>query len=170
MFTLEEIKAELNRLSEMVGDTFDIPVMINGRLTRTLGRVVMTINRGTGYCKNERMEFSKQMLETSTRESIISVIQHEWCHYMVTKETHQDHGHDRIFKAMCARIGCDNDKTTTKVERTVAANKLYKYTIWCDTCKQDIGGYSRMNKTLQNIQLCTCKKCGTNKLSYTQNW
>ena len=40
MFTLEMIKDELNKLSNSVGDTFNIPASINSRLTRTLGKEI----------------------------------------------------------------------------------------------------------------------------------
>lgn len=168
MFSMEDIKKELNRLSAMVGDKFDIPVSINGRLTRTLGRV-------HSECHNDvwfpvRMEFSRQFLESSTDASIISVIQHEWAHYYVTKNTGESHGHDATFKAMCARVGCTNDTPSTKVERTVSESKLFKYQVWCPTCQEYISGLSRMCNSLRYIDQCTCKRCGNGGLSYVQNW
>jgi predicted SprT family Zn-dependent metalloprotease len=168
MFTLEDIKKELNKLSAMVGDEFDIPVALNGRLTRTLGRVHSECTNGVWY--PVRMEFSKQFLETSTEECVISVIQHEWAHYYVTKSTHESHGHDATFKAVCARIGCENDGTKTRVERTVAESTVYKYQIWCPTCKKYISGLNRMCKSLREIQNYECKVCGNAGLSYVQNW
>ena len=71
MFTLEMIKAELNRLSASVGDEFDIPVSINGRLTRTLGRVIQ--HTCAGHCESERMEFSKQFLEILTKMGMTEI-------------------------------------------------------------------------------------------------
>ena len=168
MFTLEMIKNELNKLSNSVGDTFDIPVSVNARLTRTLGRV-MQYKQGK-RCWSDRMEFSKQFLETSTDESIISVIQHEWAHYYVTKITGENHGHDAEFKRVCAMIGCTNDKTETKVERTVAEETLSKYVVYCPSCGEPIGGFSRMCSTLKNLDSCTCGKCGSGDLYYVQNW
>ncbi len=168
MFTMEDIKKELNRLSAIVGDTFDIPVTINGRLTRTLGRVHSECHNGVWF--PVRMEFSKQFLESSTEECILSVIQHEWAHYFVTKDTGESHGHDATFKAMCARVGCANDKTKTKVERTVSESSLYKYQVYCPTCDAFIGGYNRMCRTLKEIHHCECKRCGNGGLTYVQNW
>jgi predicted SprT family Zn-dependent metalloprotease len=168
MFTLEMIKAELNRLSASVGDEFDIPVSINGRLTRTLGRVIQ--HTCVGHCESERMEFSKQFLETSTEESIKSVIAHEWAHYYATKSTGEHHGHDAYFKQVCAMVGCKDDKTQTKVERIVSEEQMYKYTVHCPTCNEVIGGFTRMCATLKHIDQCTCKRCGGGGLSYKQNW
>ena len=168
MFTLEMIQSELNRLSESVGDTFNIPVSINARLTRTLGRVMQ--HTCGGHCTSDRMEFSKQFLETSTEESIKSVIAHEWAHYYATKITGESHGHDAYFKKVCAMVGCTNDKPQTKVERTVSEEKLSKYVVYCSDCGEAIGYFSRMCATLQNIDQCSCKRCGGAKLYYTQNW
>ncbi len=170
MWNITDIKNELNRLSESVGDTFDIPVSINGRLTRTLGRVTQEVNRSTGYCRPLRMEFSRQFLETSTNESIKSVIGHEWSHYYTAKTTGENHGHDAVFKANCARVGCTEDKTTTKVDRTVSEESLHKYTVHCPTCNDTIGFYDRMCNTLKHLDQCTCTRCGGGNLTYTQNW
>jgi predicted SprT family Zn-dependent metalloprotease len=168
MFTLDMIKAELNRLSASVGDEFNIPVSINGRLTRTLGRVIQHIRNG--HCTSDRMEFSKQFLETSTEASIKSVIAHEWAHYYVTKVTGENHGHDEEFKKVCAMVGCKDDKTQTKVERIVSEEKLSKYVVYCPTCGEPIGYFTRMCNTLKNIDSCTCKRCGGGNLYYKQNW
>lgn len=168
MFTIKDIEKECCKLSEMVGDEFNLPISINGRLTRTLGRV-------HSECINEvwypvRMEISKQLLETSTEASIKAVISHEWAHYYTTKSTGESHGHDAVFKKVCARVGCSNSGTTTKVERTVSERSLFKYTVHCHTCNEDVGHYNRMCATLKNLNDCVCNKCGTSNLSYTQNW
>lgn len=168
MFSVEDIKKELNKLSVIVDDEFNIPVGINGRLTRTLGRV--HIERRDGVWYPVRMEFSRQFLESSTDASIISVIQHEWCHYYVAKSTGESHGHDSVFKNMCARVGCTNDGTETKVERIVSDSKLFKYQVFCPTCNEFVAEFNRMCPTLKNIKHCTCTQCGKGNLSYVQNW
>jgi predicted SprT family Zn-dependent metalloprotease len=166
MWTIKDVENECHKISAKMGDKFDIPVRVNGRLTRTLGRV--TIRRINGVWYPEVMEISKQLLETATDESIKSVIEHEWCHYFTAKETGEDHGHDKVFKAMCARIGCDNDGTRTKVERTVEVHS--KYEVYCGTCKDIIANYSRMSKNLQRLDERTCNRCKTSNLKLIQNW
>ena len=164
---LSEIVKELERLSNMVGDEFDIPVRINGRLTRTLGRVIA--HKRGNVCTNDSMEFSRQFLETSTEESIKKVIAHEWAHYYLTKTTGENHGHDAEFKRVCKMIGCEADQTETTVERTVSEESLYKYIVYCPNCGI-VGAYNRMCKTLQYLDECHCSKCGSDKLHYVQNW
>lgn len=169
MYDLVKIENRCKEISASVGDVFDIPVSINGRLTRTLGRVHQEKIDGETWIST-KMEFSRSFLETSTDETVESVIAHEWAHYYVTKITGESHGHDAHFKRVCALIGCENDGVATKVERTVEAKSRYKYVVHCHTCNEDIGFYTRMCGTLKNLNLCTCKRCGGSNLSYTQNW
>ena len=127
-WTVQEIKQYLNELAASIDLVYDTPVKINGRLTKTLGRVIAEPAAFDSY-KPEVIEFSKQFLETSTDESVRRVIQHEFCHWAVLVETGEVHGHDAIFKAMCHRMGCEADRPQTKVERTVSDDKLFKYIV-----------------------------------------
>ena len=169
MFGIKEITKYCEELSKRVNDTFNVPVFLNGRLTRTLGRA-FSENIGNDVWVPTKLEFSKRFLETSTEECIKSVIEHEWAHYYTVKRTKENHGHDAVFKATCKMIGCTNDGTTTHVDRTVAEEKLHKYTVYCPHCNEPIGFYDRMCPTLKNIKMCECSKCGSDNLYYTQNW
>ena len=165
MWTIEKITEYCKEVCGKVNVEFSIPISINGRLTRTLGRVHST--RVNGSVTPQRMEFSRQFLETSSDESIQQVIKHECAHYLVTATTHESHGHDAVFKQMCAAIGCEADKTSTEVERVVEIRD--KYEVFCPNCGK-IGGFSRMCKTIQNIEHCTCRKCNSASLKVVQNW
>ena len=151
---LKDIKKRLNELSASRNDTFSIPVTINGRLTRTLGRVMHMSKDGVTY--PTRMEFSRDMLETVVQADIESVIAHEWAHYYITKTTGKNHGHDADFKALCAEIGCFGT-TSIKVERTV--ERKAKYMLYCKECGQLVAEYSRKCKTIDYYELCTSKCC-----------
>lgn len=166
-WTLKEVKAELNRLSKEHNDVFSIPVTINGRLTRTLGRVFHRGSDANGF-EPTRMEFSKQFLETSSGKSVVDVIGHEWCHYYITKTTRENQGHNAAFKALCSTLGV-NGETTTKVERTIEVAD--KYDVFCSCCGKKIGGFSRMCKTVTIVKngLAT-SKCCNKKATLVQNW
>ena len=164
-WTIERIVEVASRYAAKVDVEFDIPVFINGRLTRTLGRVFQQNINGT-YVPT-KMEISRQLLQTATDESIESVISHEVAHFIVAKQTGEKHGHDEAFKLVCAKIGCTNDGYATKVERTVEAKD--KYEVFCPKCGK-ISGYSRMCKTLKYIDQCYCKRCNNSSLTYVQNW
>ena len=151
---LKDIKKRLNELSASRNDTFSIPVSINGRLTRTLGRVMHASIDGVTYPTS--MEFSRNMLETVVERDIESVIAHEWAHYYITKMTGKNHGHDADFKALCAEIGCCGT-TSVKVERTV--ERKSKYMLYCKECGQLVAEYSRKCKTVDTYELYTSKCC-----------
>ena len=147
-------------------DHFGIEVSINGRLKTTLGRC-------KGKYINEvytpfAIEFSKQLVETSTEKSILDVIYHECAHAIADIETGERNGHNATFKRVCARIGTDNDGSCTKdLERTVPEDQIYKYFVVCEKC----GGtnkYHRAGKVIKNIQFYNCK-CG-GKLKVIQNF
>lgn len=167
-WTVDRITAKCTEFSTMVGDTYDCPITLNGRLSRTLGRVIMTEDQGR--VKPIKMEFSKEFLNTSTDASIVSVIGHEWAHYYITKTTGINHEHDQEFKKTCALIGCTNDKAKTEVERTVEPEALYKYIVYCPDCNSTIGMYKRMCPTLRNIDSCSCGLCGGQNLIVNQNY
>ena len=146
--------------------TSGIDVKINKRLTRTLGRCIGTRSRDS-YTPN-RIEFSAELLATSTDKSIIDVIYHECAHALVGLETGENHGHDAVFKAMCHRIGTNNDGTTTKVERTVEDTEVYKYFVYCNQCGQIAGKYHRAGNVVKYPEHYHCK-CG-GSLHVVQNY
>ena len=167
-YTIERIRAEFTQVCNKAGVEVTSPIELNGRLVKTLGRVC-AISYG-GRVENKKVEFSKQLLATATDASIEAVLKHEAAHYIANARTHESHGHDSYFRQICAEIGTDNDGTTTDVERTVSNDKIYKYTIYCETCQEPIAYYHRMSKTLKNLSSCSCKQCGTHNLKLIQNY
>lgn len=158
MLTEKDLTEMCQKICAEVGHEFTLPIKINKRLTTTLGRVKY-IKTGD-YVRSTLMEFSYQFLSTSTFDSIQEVVQHECAHYLVTEETHQKHGHDATFKAMCARIHCTNDKAIYySLERNVAETEIYKYFVKCKKCENIVGKYHRAGKIVKNPELYTCK-CG----------
>lgn len=158
---LKDITAECNRLSDMMGVKFNIPVRINNRLTRTLGRVCYQC--GDPYV----MEISGPMLKTCTEESIIQVVRHEWAHWYAWRIDGEMHGHDARFREICEMIDCDHDRSKNHVERLQNAGPISKYTITCG-CGAT-WHYARMCDTIKHIDYCSCPKCG-GKLTVKQNW
>ncbi len=167
-WTIQEIKSYLRELAESIDLVYDTPVKINGRLTKTLGRVIAEPAAFDSY-KPQVIEFSRQFLETSTDESVRQVIMHEFAHWAVLVETGEAHGHDAIFKAMCRRIGCQADRPQTKVERTVSDDKLFKYIVRCEDCGNEVH-YSRAGKVVKHPDWYGCGRCGGENLKVIQNW
>ena len=165
-WTISRIEGLLQELSKSNGDQFSIPVTINGRLTSTFGRVFHR-RELDGY-KPLRMEFSKQLLETASDESIVDVIKHEWCHYYITKTTKQNHGHDWDFKRLCYRIGCGGSPTTA-IERVVEVKE--KYELFCSDCGKKVGGYARVCSTIHAARDNRVKtRCCKATVTVKQNW
>ena len=115
MWTKVKVINELNKLCMNDGiGIVNVPVEINGRLTRTLGRVKF-MDYGEGHCYPTKIEFSKALLEEGTDNDIINVIKHEYVHYYLVETTHENHKHDALFKRKCAEIGCTHDKTQNRL-------------------------------------------------------
>lgn len=157
----KDIMAECQRLSDMMCVEFDLPVRINNRLTRTLGRVCF--EGGSPYV----MEFSGPMLKTCTDASIIEVVRHEWAHWYAWRCDGEIHGHDARFRDICRQIGCTHDRSKNKVERLVGTEPISKYTITCGCGQQ--WHYARICDTIRDIDYCVCPSCG-GSLSVKQNW
>ena len=166
--TIQEVKTICVNTFAIVGLEFkDIIVLANGRLTRTLGRCCY--ERKCGKVVPVRLEFSRQLLETATAQSITDVILHECAHAIAAIETGESQGHNKYFKNVCARIGTDNDGTKTKVESTISDTQLYKYFIVCKGCGEVLGKYHRAGKVIKNIDDYSCPHCN-HKLSVLQNF
>lgn len=106
-WTVERITELCVEYCDRCNIKFNSPVVINGRLTKTLGRCFY---EGHGSVWNPvKIEISRQLLETATDESIEAVIAHECAHYVSCAITHEDHGHDSTFRFYCEKIGTTND-------------------------------------------------------------
>ncbi len=169
--TREEIYNYCVKLSLDNNDIFSIPVLINNRLSSTLGRVILTVNRLNGYATPTRLEISGKLLQATNKDNIEQIIKHEWAHYYLTKTTHIDHGHDWYFQQLCAKIGCIEDGKTSNVVKQENKELLYKYTIYCKNCGAFLGGKSRMCAQLRDLNWrYHCPKCKSSNLFFKTNW
>ena len=88
MYTLDKIENQFKGICAKAGVSCNVPITINSRLTRTLGRVVINNSIGaTDTWKPIKVEFSKQFIETSSDASIEDVIKHEAAHFIATSRT-----------------------------------------------------------------------------------
>lgn len=171
MYNLERVKKEFIEILEQAKVKYgNEPILINSRFSHTLGRVTYKRHMRGEAATVDRIEFSKQLLDTATDRSVRDVIEHEACHYIATKRSGIVRGHDKYFKSICAEIGCTNDKTTTDVERTVEAKKVFKYIIMCDTCNEQVGQYMRRCGVVKDPSHYFCKKCKDHNLRVIQNF
>ena len=155
-WTLNQIQKELERISISQNDTFSIPVSLNGRLTKTLGRVVYKKNTLTGKCVLTKMEFSKNFMANGVDEEVKSVIAHEWAHYYVTKTREEDHDHDAVFMNCAESVGGH----TGRYIKVSEGSNLYKYTVYCTKCGKVVGHCDRAGKTVKEPHLYKSSCCG----------
>lgn len=168
MWTVEKITELCVEYCKKCNVTFNSPVIINSRLTRTLGRCFYT--KHNEVWNPTKIEISKQLLETSTDESIKAVIAHECAHYVTCAITHKYHGHDSTFKFYCAEIGTNNDMTHyDNLERTKDNKDIYKYTIYCSKCGKFVGGRSRACQVTKHPENYLTKCCNV-EITVKQNW
>ena len=165
-WTTQEIEEYCNTLAAQIGLDFDCPVIINKRLTKTLGRVM---NEPTpfGYYPSS-LEISYRVAAHAKDEDVRAVIQHELAHWAVTIETQEPHGHDDVFKAMCKRLGCPHDTPQISIGYDVDEDTLYKYVVYCQDCDNKLY-YSRASGVVKHPDWYGCGKCGGD-LHVQQNW
>ena len=115
MWTIDRVIDELNKLAEADGlGRIDVPIIVNSRLSTTLGRVKYMRVGGAYMAKS--IEFSKALLDSATDNDIINVIKHEYVHYYLVETTNENHKHDALFKRKCMEIGCTHNKTRNYLE------------------------------------------------------
>lgn len=169
MYDLNRIKETLNTVCGKAGITLTVPVVINGRLTRTLGRVISECDIDDTWYPT-KIEFSKQYIETATDDCIYQTILHECAHYIAVIRSHETHGHDAYFKAVCAEIGCVEDKPkASHIDRIIEIKS--KYDVKCENCGET-WHYSRAGKIVQHPEYYHCITCGLElgKLTVVKNW
>lgn len=167
-WTVEKIEKLCVEYCGRCNVTFNSPVVVNGRLTKTLGRCFYL---RTGSVWNPtKIEISRQLLETATDKCVEAVIAHECAHYVTVALTHKSHGHDATFKHYCAMIGTDNDTAIyNDLERTKPNEEIYKYTMYCSKCGKFVGGRSRACKITKEPENFYTKCCDA-KIKVYQNW
>ena len=103
MHTLEEVRAEYDRLDRLLGiDTSMIELRVSRRAVRQLGSFRVP-TRGAG-----RMRITLSALIFADDAQFWDTVRHEYAHAAVhLLHPGEKHGHDRVWKRMCAVVGCD---------------------------------------------------------------
>lgn len=127
-----------------------VPISVNGRLSKTLGRCYY--NSQSGNVKPTRIELSAKILSCPDNEAI-NVIKHECAHAIAMLDDGKAHGHDATFKAVCARLECDYD------EPSADTSVKYRYNLFCPTCKKVIYGSDRRVNAIKYPERYRCGIC-----------
>ena len=150
---LNEIIELCEQLSAEKNVKFNIHIQINNRLKTTLGRIKCTEN-GVPYL----MEISGNMIKTCSRKTVEETVKHEWAHWYSYILTGECHGHDKVFRNICADIKCEHNASRNNVEYLQEKEEIYKYIVKCKGCGQEFY-YHRQGNVVKNPENYRCK-CG----------
>lgn len=173
MWTIERIKKLCVEYCGKVDVPFDAPIGINSRFTTTLGRCSYKFINGI-YTPT-KIEFSKQLLETATDESIEAVIGHECAHYVTIFLTREKHGHDATFRSYCKKRGVTNsaaiyhDIKYKENHEPAEEYEIFKYSIYCSCCGKLVANRRRACKITKQTSLYSSSCCNAS-LKVIQNW
>ena len=131
---------------------FDIPVKLNGRLKRTLGRCSYSIFNGVAI--PSLIEISRDLAESDNIEQITETTIHECAHAIVALQTGERHGHDYVWKDTCHKLGIAGDRCAKQ-----PASQDYKYICTCKECGKIVGRYFRAGRVVKEPWFYHCK-CG----------
>ena len=157
MHTLEEIRAEYDRLDRLCGvDTRQIRLGFSRRAARRLG----SFRYGPGGLSiliADRLR--------GTDAAFWDTVRHEYAHAVVhLRHPNERHGHDAVWRAVCREVGCAPERLAQDVPPVAA-----RYLIRCLGCGQE-SRYLRAGKAVQLVRsgrpdALRCTVCGGTRFS-----
>ena len=170
MHTLEEIRAEYDRLDRICGvDTSGIEIVISKRSVNRLGSFRYSL---PGSGKPMRIMIASSIL--NEEEQFWDTIRHEYAHAAVyLMYPGERHGHDEVWKAVCRKIGCRPvSRAKESRERKELREERARYVVSCPRCGAEYyylraGTVVQMMKNGQGWRL-RCPKCKGKALRLTE--
>ncbi len=165
MHTLEEVRAEYDRLDRLIGvDTSGIELKISKRAVRQLGSFRAPARRGKTPL---RITLSWLILDDDAQ--FWDTLRHEYAHaavYLLYPD--EKHGHDRVWRDMCLRVGCDPRRLAPEKGRAAELREeRVKYIVRCRGCGCE-SRYMRRGRTVDLLlrgrgRFLRCRRCGGNQ-------
>lgn len=137
---LEEIAKDF--LMEEFGIELNIPIEINGRLSRSLGRFVCYPSRK----KSVKIELSKRLLEFYDDDEVVDTLRHECVHYALFELGKPYSDTDMFFINTCNRLDVGLTETTSYKGLV----HVYK----CLGCQKEHESVRRFNPTSYRCKTC----------------
>ena len=171
MHTLEEIRAEYERLDRLCGvDTSAVEITISRRGVRRLGSFRYPA-KGKGGAL--RITINASLLDEE--EQFWETVRHEYAHALVyLRSGGASHGHDQVWKAACREVGCSEDRLAVQTaESREEMERRAKYKVRCAGCGQETLYFRRgrvVDLLLRGARgQVRCAKCGSSRLElYTR--
>lgn len=160
-YSIEEFEAIVQGALEEFEIDFDIPVRINSRISRALGRC--NISNVGDDTMDACLELSQRFVEQAPFEEIRQVLLHEAAHFIEVLWLGCKTGHDGIFRAICEYLGCEGD--TSYIHTTMHM----KYEAVCPRCGTLCYSASRKTKKWEWFKRGTreCGECGLSSDQWT---
>ena len=166
MHTLEEVRREYDRLDALIGiDTSAIELKISKRAVRQLGSFRCPAKPGTAP-----LWITLSALILDDDERFWDTVRHEYAHaaaYLLYPQ--ERHGHDRVWRELCRRIGCSPTRLAPENGRAAELRQeKVKYIIRCQHCGKECG-YIRRGKAVDMMmsgrkRFLRCSACGSDRL------
>lgn len=162
--TIEEIRKMCFDIAAAEGVVISAPIVLNGRLTRTLGRVCYAFD--SPYDKTmhvKSIEFSKKYVENATDDEIRLTIIHEMTHAILCIRTGTKQGHNKLFKELCKQLGGDG-------ETYAHTNAIQpKYVVTCECCGNTVKSAYRAGNVIKHLDWYK-SGCCRSALTVKQNY
>lgn len=144
-FDHNKLQSLADKLSQHFwGEKLQIPVVWNGRLTRSMGRFVYRLQGS----KREpvKIEMSKYAAQFIDRNIFIAVLLHEMSHYHLFVQNKAFHDHHPVFEQELHRVGAISTNTVK------LPMKVYKLS--CKKCNKPLGHMKRFNPEKYRSPCC----------------
>ena len=161
MHSLDEVRDEYDRLDRLIGvDTRGIELKLSKRAVRQLG----SFRAPTGPLTQPRITLSALIFDDDA--AFWDTIRHEYAHAAVwLLHPRERHGHDRVWKDMCRRVGCSPRRLASNVGKAAALREeRVRYIVRCESCGAE-SRYVRRGKTVELMlrgrgRSLRCRVCG----------
>lgn len=107
------------------GVNYKIPIKINNKLKKTLGRYIFE-RKINGEIKPIKIELSKELINNATEEIILHILKHELCHFVLSLKTNNFLDGDLEFENELKRIKAPSSRMV-KIQ----------YKTFCSNCKKE---------------------------------
>lgn len=131
--------------------TLDIPIEINNRLSRSLGRFMVQVNRLTGEHKAIKIDMNGKFVRHNKRDEILMTLKHELVHYAMFTLGKPYRDGDYAFEKELKRLNLTSNHYMN-IERNIVTPR-HRYE--CVECGQKIARNRRINVSYKQY-VCGC--------------
>lgn len=169
--TLEEVRSVYDGLDKLCGvDTSNVKLRVSSRTVSRLGSCAYRIS-SDGIVVPKQIFIAEFVLDND--ELYENTIRHEYAHALIMlRYPGERHGHDQVWKSVCAEVGCVPERTDKREEALRICQEqrrnLARYKVVCVGCGAE-WYYRRETKVIKNLKARRkiagiCSQCGGNNL------